>query len=237
MSENETPAQRRQRRIAELQARGNDEHLTTPPEVVEPEDDLDEDEDIDEVPRGPVIEDGWPERKLFLLSLITDPELRDEITDAELRAMDARISKKARDERRKAALESLEDELLHRARVDENLLNANTLRTMEEKARLAEMVRVRFTLPGDGAGHRGPNGFRVDGRIWENGQWNIMTVAEMESLRETHYLAHVAEIQFATLDQARKAGLGMYTRAQGTTAARVLMARSPATMEVEPLLV
>jgi hypothetical protein len=233
----ELRAERRaeQRARLEAEARGSDEHLTEQPAP----DELDEIEEpeIEEPPRGPVMDDPWPERRRFLLSLIRDPELRDEITDEELRAMDARITKKAHDERRKAAMAAFEDEMLHRARVDEGLKDPKTLRTMDENARLASKVRVRFVLPGDGSGHQGPNGFRIDGRIIENGQWVEMTMAEYESRREEHYAAHLAEVQFSTLDQARKAGLGMNHRAQGTTAARVLMSRSPHIMEVEPILV
>jgi hypothetical protein len=237
-----TMAERRKEELARRlagQARGGDEHLTEPPKpyVIDPGDDVEMVEDepvLDEVPRGPVIEDPWPARKAFLLSLIKDPELRDEITDDELRAMDARITKKARDERRKAALSLLEEDMLHRARVDENLIHANTLRSQEERARLASKVRVRFDLPDEG---RGSNRFRVDGREYGIHQWYEMTVAEMESIRETHYRMHLNDVQFRTLDQAGRAGLGMNNRAQGTTAAHVLLSRQPAIMEVEPILV
>lgn len=179
-------------------------------------------------------EDNWPERRRVLLQGM-DPATAALITDDKLREIETKVAKKAHDERLKAALEKLEDDMLHRARVEENLLSASTLRTMEEREYLATKIRVRFALPDEGSGHQGRNGFRVDGRIYENNMWHEMTVAEMLSLRETHYNCHINEVRFSTLDQSRRAGLGMNSRAQGTDAAHILMSRAPVLMEIEPI--
>jgi hypothetical protein len=153
------------------------------------------------------------------------------ISDEDLLAIKAKQDKKAADERKKDVLERLEADMLHRARVDQELLSASTLRTAAERARLAEKVMVKIELPGGGAGQH-TNGFRIDGRLYQVGNEYEVTRAELESMQDTHYRVHVNEIRFSTLDQDKKAGISLNNRAMGTTAANTLFAQAPVRLEV-----
>lgn len=163
-----------------------------------------------------------------LLQHLTAEE-RELISDDDLLRIKARQDKKAADERKKDVLEKLEADMLHRARVEQGLLSAKTLRTAEERARLAQKVRVKIEMPGSVL--QQIQGFRIDGRMYEAGREYEMTRAEYESLRETHYRVHVNEIRFAVLDQDKKVGITLNNRTQGTTAAHALFAQAPVRLE------
>lgn len=157
------------------------------------------------------------------------PDERKLISDEDLLAIKAKQEKKAAAERKKDVLEKLEADMLHRARVEQGLLSQNTLRTAEEQARLAKRVRVRIEMPG--AVLQQIAGFRIDGRLYEANREYEMTVAELESLRDTHYRIHINEIRFAVLDQDKKVGITLNNRAQGTSAAHALFAQAPIRLE------
>jgi hypothetical protein len=76
----------------------------------------------------------------------------------------------------------------------------------EEQRRRAEPVTFRVRLPGDGAGHFGRNGFRVDGRTYQVGGTYTAPRVVYESMLSTHYRAWLNEIQFKTLDQHKPGG-------------------------------
>lgn len=188
-----------------------------------------EDENIPDIPHIP----AEPTKNIAalretLLQHLTAEE-RELISDDDLLRIKARQDKKAADERKKDVLEKLEADMLHRARVEQGLLSAKTLRTAEERARLAQKVRVKIEMPGSVL--QQIQGFRIDGRMYEAGREYEMTRAEYESLRETHYRVHVNEIRFAVLDQDKKVGITLNNRTQGTTAAHALFAQAPVRLE------
>jgi hypothetical protein len=139
-------------------------------------------------------------RRLRLLEGI-DPEIADLITDAELDEIEAEERAKAEAERKKQALGTVRAQMRQRARVENDLIAADVLRTDAEKKRLRELVKFRVMLPNDGAGHRGQNGFRVDGRLYQHGHTYTEPRAVFEALQANHYRAWLNEVQFKTLDQ------------------------------------
>lgn len=188
-----------------------------------------EDENIPDIPHIP----AEPTKNIAalretLLQHLTAEE-RELISDDDLIRIKRRQDEKAAAERKKDVLEKLEADMLHRARVEQGLLSAKTLRTAEERARLAQKVRVKIEMPG--AVLQQIQGFRIDGRMYEAGREYEMTRAEYESLRETHYRVHVNEIRFAVLDQDKKVGITLNNRTQGTTAAHALFAQAPVRLE------
>lgn len=193
------------------------------------DEDVVEDENIPDIPHIP----AEPTKNISalrdtLLQHLTAEE-RELISDDDLLRIKARQDKKAADERKKDVLEKLEADMLHRARVEQGLLSAKTLRTAEERARLAQKVRVKIEMPGSVL--QQIQGFRIDGRMYEAGREYEMTRAEYESLRDTHYRVHVNEIRFAVLDQDKKVGITLNNRTQGTTAAHALFAQAPVRLE------
>lgn len=130
-----------------------------------------------------------------------DPDIAALISDAELDKIEAEEQQKAEAERKKQALATVRDQMRQRARVDHDLIHADVLRSDAEKKRLAEPVKFKVTLPSEGAGHTGRNGFRVDGRLFQAGFTYTEPRAVFESLQANHYRTWLAEVGFKTLDQ------------------------------------
>ncbi len=126
------------------------------------------------------------------------------ITDAEIAEMEAAESKRAVDERKKQALEAIRAQMRHEARVENDLIAASTLRTDAEKARLLQKGRIRINVPLNGSGNpaKGSAGFRVDGRVYSNGNEYVVTRAEYESLLPNHFGQWLSELRFSTLNQS-----------------------------------
>ncbi len=125
------------------------------------------------------------------------------ITDAEIEEMEAAEQKRAVDERKKQAVEQIRAQMRHEARVENDLIAASTLRTDAEKARLLQKGRIRINVPLNGSGNpaKGSAGFRVDGRVYSNGNEYVVTRAEYESLLPNHFGQWLAELRFSTLNQ------------------------------------
>ncbi len=155
-----------------------------------------------------------------------DPEVAGLITDDELLEIVAQEDKRAADERKKLALADIRAMAKQRARVGQNLIPASELRSEAEAARLNEMVTFRVNLPRGG----GAKGFRIDGRMYQNGLVYTETRAVFESLREIHARAHIQEIQFLTLNQPEiQKEMGGEAN---MSAAQILYARNPPPFEV-----
>ncbi len=92
------------------------------------------------------------------------------------------------------------------AQVEHDLIAPSVLRSEEDRRRLAEPVTFKVMLPGDGAGHRGQNGFRVDGFLYQAGRTYTRSRAVFESLQANHYRAWHSELQFRLLDQHKPGG-------------------------------
>lgn len=134
-----------------------------------------------------------------------DPETAALYTDAELAEIEREENEKALAARKKQGLQDIRATARQLARVENDLIPADTLRSEAEVKRLAEPVKFRIMLPGDGAGHRGRNGFRVDGFLYQVGRTYVRPRAVFESLQSNHWRAWLNEVTFKTLDQ-HKAG-------------------------------
>ncbi len=126
------------------------------------------------------------------------------ITDAEIAEMEAAELKAAVDERKKQALAAIRAQMRHEARVENDLIAASTLRTDAEKARLLQKGKIRINVPLNGSGNpaKGSAGFRVDGRVYSNGNEYVVTRAEYESLLPNHFGQWLSELRFSTLNQS-----------------------------------
>ncbi len=147
-------------------------------------------------------EDALPETRATLPAA-TDAERRkhSRISDAELAAIEAEEDAKADQEAKKRELAEAREEARQRARVRKGLVPASVLRSEAEQKYLNEPVTFRVNLPGGGAGHNGQNGFRVNGRLFQNGLTYTVPRHEFLSLYRGHYLAWLNEVRFRTLDQ------------------------------------
>lgn len=171
-------------------------------EAMEPIETLEEmlaDEEAAEAEPDPAVE----RRKRLLGDL--DAETAALFSDEDLAKIEADERAKALAEKKKQALADVRSTARHLALVDNDLIPASTLRSEEERRRLAEPVTFRVMLPGDGAGHHGRNGFRVDGFLYQVGRTYTRSRAVFESLQANHYRAWLNEVRFKTLDQ-HKAG-------------------------------
>ncbi len=146
-----------------------------------------------------------------------DPETAALFTDDELAKIEKEERVKASEEQRKLALADVRAAARQIARVEHDLIHPSVLRSESDQKRLAEPVRFRVRLPGDGAGHHGRNGLRVDGFLYQQGQTYERPRAIFESLQANHYLTWKNEIQFKTLDQHKL----------GNSATEVLAASMP----------
>ncbi len=164
------------------------------------------DEMIDEaeaVADHPVPDEAAARRQRLLGDL--DPETAALYTDAELAEIEREENEKALAARKKQGLQDIRATARQLARIENDLIPADTLRSEAEVKRLAEPVTFRVMLPGDGAGHRGRNGFRVDGFLYQVGRTYVRPRAVFESLLSNHWRAWLNEVTFKTLDQ-HKAG-------------------------------
>ena len=132
-----------------------------------------------------------------------DPSVADLISDEELDEIEAEERAAAEATRKERALKDVRASLRQRARIENDLISADTLRTQAERKRLAEEVTFRVNLPGSGAGHAAQHGFRVDGVVYQDGFVYTRPRAVYESLLGMHYRAHRNEIEFRTLDQQK----------------------------------
>lgn len=140
-----------------------------------------------------------PDRERLLFGV--DPEIARLITDEELTAVAEEERAKAGAEQKKKALADVRAAARQQAMAEHDLIAASALLSDTERKRLAKPVTFRVNLPGDGAGHVGRNGFRVDGQLFQVGQTYTRSQAVFESLRANHYRTWLQEIQFRTLDQ------------------------------------
>ena len=182
---------RERARFERLAARSGDLIGDEPESVSEPE------------PDAPEVDEPLDERRARLLEGIPS-DIATLITDAELDQIEAEERERAEAERKKKALGLVREQLRQKARVENDLIDASVLLSESERKRLAEPVTFKITVPGDGAGHNGQSGFRVDGFMYQNGRTYTRPRAVFESLRANHYLVHLNEVQFRTLDQHKE---------------------------------
>ena len=133
-----------------------------------------------------------------------DPEIALLFSDEELAQYEAEENAKAAAERKKRALEDIRANLRQKARVAENLIAASVLRSEAEKKRLAELVSFRIDMPGNGAGHNGRNGIRIDGFLYAQGQVYTRPRAVFETLQSIFYKAWLQELTFSQLNQNQR---------------------------------
>lgn len=133
-----------------------------------------------------------------------DPEIAALFTDEELAKYEAEENAKAASERKKKALDDIRANLRQKARVAENLIAASVLRSEAEKKRLAELVSFRIDMPGNGAGHNGRNGIRIDGFLYAQGQVYTRPRAVFETLQSIFYKAWLQELTFSQLNQNQR---------------------------------
>lgn len=143
------------------------------------------------------------ERRRRLLGDL-DAETAALFTDDDLLRIEAEEREKALALKKRQAIADVRAEARQQAEVDYGLIPADRLRSEEEKRRLSERVRIRVSLPSDGAGHLGQNGFRIDGRLYQDGHEYTVTRAQLESMQDTQFRAYLNEYRFRTLDQQQK---------------------------------
>ena len=131
----------------------------------------------------------------------TDAETAALFTDDELEKIEREEREKALADRKKQAMRNIRATAQHLARVENDLIPADTLRSDADWKRLNEPVTFRVDLPGDGAGHRGQNGVRLDGVLYQHGRVYTRPRAVFEAVREIMYRARINELRFRTLDQ------------------------------------
>lgn len=153
----------------------------------------------------PIGSDAALARRQRLLGDV-DAETAALFTDDELERIEREEGEKAAAERKKQALSDVRASARQRARVEQDLIAPSVLRSEAEQKRLSEQVTFRVRLPGDGAGHHGRNGFRVDGRLFQVGGTYTEPRVVYESLLSNHYRAWLSEVQFKTLDQHKPGG-------------------------------
>lgn len=223
-----SPTERGQRMAAAKKAKQAEREAAAEPDVppvVEPDAETEtEGFDEPEAIAEPVADDMGELRAQLLQGI--DPEIAALISDDELMEIKAQEEKRAADEKKKQALADVRAAMKQRARVGHNLIPASQLRSEAEAARLNESVTFRVNLPRGG----GAKGFRVDGKLYQNGLVYTESRAVFESLREMHARAHIEEIQFLTLNQPeiqREIG-----GVANMSAAQILYARNPPPFEV-----
>lgn len=162
-------------------------------------------------------------------------DLRAKLTAEDVEELLAEERERAALQAKKRAMDRAREEIRHQMQVEQGLLDASTLRTREQHQRLQKKVRIRFTLPNEGAGDpaRGANGFRIDGHMYEADQWHTVSMAVYESIQSMHYDVWVQETQFKTLDQTRALGISTMNQLRGTTPAKALFARQPNRIEMQ----
>lgn len=132
-----------------------------------------------------------------------DAETAALFTDAELEAIEREERDRARLEQKRKALADVRAVARQRAQIEHDLVSADTLRSEEERRRLAEEVEFVVHVPDGGAGE-GQTGIRIDGFIFQEGRRYRRPRAVFESLQEVHYRAWLNEIRFRTLDQHKR---------------------------------
>lgn len=165
----------------------------------EPIEDPDEAAPIEEPPVDTIAVAAAERRKRLLGDL--DAETAALFTDDDLIKIEAEEQAKAKAEQKKQALATIRATAKQIAQVEHDLISASVLRSDDDRRRLAEPVTFRVRLPGDGAGHRGQNGLRVDGFLYQDGREYTRPRAIFESLQANHYRAWLSEYQFRFLDQ------------------------------------
>jgi hypothetical protein len=161
-------------------------------------------------------------------------DLREKLTAADIEEILAEERERAAQQAKKRAMDRARNEIRHQMQVEQGLLDAATLRTREQHQRLQKKVRIRFTLPTEGTGDpaRG-SGFRIDGHLYEPGQWHTVSMATFESIQSMHYDVWVQETQFTTLDQTRRLGITTMNQLRGTTPARAIYSAAPNRIEMQ----
>lgn len=177
-------------------ARGRETRAANKAAAAEATAEPDPSDDVPETPIQPIADD----RRERLLQGI-DPAIASLISDDELDVIEREEQERAAADRKKQALADVRSQMRQRARVENDLISADVLRSDDEKRRLAELVRFKITLPREGAGGRGAYGFRVDGRLYQQGAIYTESRAVFESLQSNFYGAWKSEYQFKTLDQ------------------------------------
>jgi hypothetical protein len=155
-----------------------------------------------EIKSDPLIDSGASIRSRTLEGI--DPEIAALFTDEELAATEAEENAKAAAERKKKAFADIRANLRQKAMVKENLIAASVLRSEAEKKRLAELVSFRIDMPGNGAGHNGRNGIRIDGFLYAQGQVYTRPRAVFETLQSIFYKAWLQELTFSQLNQNQR---------------------------------
>lgn len=201
--EHETPAQRRQRQIAERLKASSPEptgyEATEPAAPAPAPESVGEPADEPPVDEPPVDETAAARRERMLSGF--DPDVAALFTDADLAKIESEERQRVAADRKKLALADIRQRVRLEEQVATGLVPASVLRDEAEEARLTETVRIRINLPGAGAGHRGQNGFRVNGRLYQQGMTYDVPRAVYDSLLEMHFRAHFNEIRVATMNQ------------------------------------
>ena len=150
-------------------------------------------EDVEWVPWVPV-EEPKDEARDKLLAAI-DPDIAALFTPDEIAAIIGKATENALNEKKAQARKTLEARAKTQARVEQELVSQDVIRTAEEQARMDELVTWRCRLPDSGDERL----LRIDGRIIRHDQVVTTSRAEFASAAEMMYRAWHTELRFKGL--------------------------------------
>lgn len=164
-----------------------------------------EPEPVREMPRIEIDEGAGPELPVISAAAVPSPEdtpfdrflsgldaeTRELLDEAELRAIFAAQTVKAKAERKTALQKSATEKALHQAKVEAGVLPAAAIADAAWKARMAEKVTFTPDLPS-----LGDIGLRVDGTVYLHGHRVTVTMGQYLSFREMEWRAKQAELDF-----------------------------------------
>ena len=158
---------------------------------------------LDEV--RPALDEVAAARRRRLLADL-DPEIAALVSDEQLAQIEAEERAKAKATRVAQALKDARAVAHQQALIENDLIPADRLRSEAEKRRMMEPVTFEVHVPSGGAGdpRLAPAGFTVDGFRYQNGRRYTRPRHVFDSLQETHYRVHLAEVRFSTLNQQEK---------------------------------
>lgn len=162
-----------------------------------------------------------------------DPEIAALISDDELAEIEAEEQRKASEAKKASALKLVRAHMAQQAKADAGLIPASVLLSEAERRRQNEPVTFRINMPMHGgrlAGTGATWGMRINGEEFQHGMTYTRPRHIFDSLREMHYRAHLAHVQFSDLNQDKVYRPG--DDARGISPAQLLLGNAPPVFEM-----
>jgi hypothetical protein len=137
-----------------------------------------------------------------------DPAVREDMTEAELRAIYEAQLKDALAERKALRKKAATAQAAHAARMAAGLVSTDAVEAMETLRHNSQITSLQIELPPSGEqGEVCDIGLRIDGRIYLHGRRYDLTEAQAASMRETLYRIGDMEQTFKGQNKAYRAWL------------------------------